>query len=152
MGCFLGMRKCKIPSHNTGKIGQKSITTHWAIYFAVIICHFLNAFCSCYSHSKNTKFCPWRSNWQWNYMRWGTYIRYFQYPSRLIGVFYTTMITSSNGDIFRVTGHLCGEFTGPQWRGALMLSLIWAWINGWVNNRAAGDLRRHHAHYDVIVM
>ena len=24
--------------------------------------------------------------------------------------------------------------------------------NGWVNNRAAGDLRRHHAHYDVIVM
>ena len=25
------------------------------------------------------------------------------------------MMTSSNGDIFRVTGHLCGEFTGPQW-------------------------------------
>ena len=23
------------------------------------------------------------------------------------------MMTSSNGDIFRVTGHLCGEFTGP---------------------------------------
>ena len=23
------------------------------------------------------------------------------------------MITSSNGNIFRVTGHLCGEFTGP---------------------------------------
>ena len=39
-----------------------------------------------------------------------------------------------------------------QWRGALMFSLIWAWINGWVNNRKAGDLRRHGAHYDVIVM
>ena len=26
------------------------------------------------------------------------------------------------------------------------------WINGWVNNREAGDLRRHRAHYDVIVM
>ena len=39
-----------------------------------------------------------------------------------------------------------------QWRGALMFSLIWAWINGWVNNREAGDLRRHRAHYDVIVM
>ena len=25
-------------------------------------------------------------------------------------------------------------------------------INGWVNNREAGDLRRHRAHYDVIVM
>ena len=24
-------------------------------------------------------------------------------------------MTSSNGNIFRVTGHLCGEFTGPQW-------------------------------------
>ena len=25
------------------------------------------------------------------------------------------MMTSSNGNIFRVTGHLCGEFTGHQW-------------------------------------
>ena len=39
-----------------------------------------------------------------------------------------------------------------QWRGALMLSLICAWINDWVNNRQAGDFRRHHAHYDVTVM
>ena len=36
-----------------------------------------------------------------------------------------------------------------QWRGALMFSLICAWVNGWVNNREAGDLRRHRAHYDV---
>ena len=26
------------------------------------------------------------------------------------------------------------------------------WINGWVNNHAAGDVRRHRAHYDVNVM
>ena len=39
-----------------------------------------------------------------------------------------------------------------QWRGALMSSLICAWINGWVNNREAGDLRRHRAHFDVIVI
>ena len=25
------------------------------------------------------------------------------------------MMTSSNVNIFRVTGHLCGEFTGPRW-------------------------------------
>ena len=25
------------------------------------------------------------------------------------------MMTSSNGNIFRLTGHLCGEFTGPRW-------------------------------------
>ena len=39
-----------------------------------------------------------------------------------------------------------------QWRGALMFTLICARINGWVNNREAGDLRRYRAHYDVIVM
>ena len=30
--------------------------------------------------------------------------------------------------------------------------LIFAWIAGWANNRAADDLRRHRAQYDVIVM
>ena len=39
-----------------------------------------------------------------------------------------------------------------QWRGALKFSLICAWINAWVNNHEAGDLRRHRAHYDAIVM
>ena len=39
-----------------------------------------------------------------------------------------------------------------QWRGALMFSLICVWINGWVNNREAGDLRPHRAHYEVSVM
>ena len=39
-----------------------------------------------------------------------------------------------------------------QWRGALMISLICAWINPWVNNRKAGDLRCLRAHYDVTVM
>ena len=39
-----------------------------------------------------------------------------------------------------------------QWRGASVLSLICAWTNGWVNNRDAGDFRRHCAHFEVIVM
>ena len=33
-----------------------------------------------------------------------------------------------------------------------MFSLICIWINGWVNNRKAGDLRRYRIHYDVTVM
>ena len=37
-------------------------------------------------------------------------------------------------------------------RGALMFPLICAWINAWVNNREAGDLRLHRAHYYVTVM
>ena len=39
-----------------------------------------------------------------------------------------------------------------QWRRALMFSLICFWINGWVNNREAGHLRRYRAHYDVTAM
>ena len=49
-----------------------------------------------------------------------------------------SMMTSSNGNIFRVTGPLGGEFAGRQWIpphkgqwcGALIFSLICAWING----------------------
>ena len=45
-----------------------------------------------------------------------------------------------------------GEFPHKgQWRGALMFSLFYAWLDGWVNNRDAG-LRRHRAHHDVTVM
>ena len=33
-----------------------------------------------------------------------------------------------------------------------MFTLICVWINGWVNNHEAGDLRRYRVHYDVIVM
>ena len=39
-----------------------------------------------------------------------------------------------------------------QWRGAFVFSLICTWINDWVNNHEAGDLRRHHGHYDANVM
>ena len=39
-----------------------------------------------------------------------------------------------------------------QWCRALMFSLICTWINGWENNREASDLRRHHAHYDTVMM
>ena len=69
------------------------------------------------------------------------------------------MMTSSNGYIFRVTSHLCGEFTGHPWIPLTMTSVadflcfLWSMpeINAWVNNREAGDLRRHRAHYDVIL-
>ena len=35
-----------------------------------------------------------------------------------------------------------------QWRGALMFSLISTWANNW----DTGDLRCHHAHYDITAM
>ena len=63
-------------------------------------------------------------------------------------------------NIFRVTGHLCGEFTGPRWIPLTKASdaerwcFLWSapWINGWVNNREASDLRRHRAHHDIMAM
>ena len=84
-------------------------------------------------------------------------------PTSIFPVF---MMTSSNGNMFHVTGFCAGnspvtagnspvtvEFPSHrQWHGALMFSLIYAWTNGWVNNQDAGDLRRHRAHYDITVM
>ena len=45
---------------------------------------------------------------------------------------YSCMMTSPNGNIFRVTGHLCGEFTGPRWiphtkaSGAELWCFLWS--------------------------
>ena len=72
----------------------------------------------------------------------------------------TNMMTSSNGNIFHVTGSLCGEFTGHRWIPLTKASdkelwcFLWSepWINGWVNNREAGDLRCNRARYDATVM
>ena len=68
------------------------------------------------------------------------------------------MMTSSNENIFHVTGTLWGESIGHRWiplkndiHAELWCFFICAWTNGWTNNRDAGDLRRHHAHYDVTV-
>ena len=63
-----------------------------------------------------------------------------------------------NGNIFRVTGPLCGEFTGHRWiphtkaSDAELWCLICTPINGSVNNGKADNLRCHRAHYEVIVM
>ena len=67
--------------------------------------------------------------------------------------FCANMMTSSNGTFILFIGPLCGFPGSPvkslhqgQWRGALMFSLIWTWTKNWVNNRDAGDMRRHSAH------
>ena len=77
----------------------------------------------------------------WNYVTW-------------------SMMTSSNVNIFCVAGPLCVEFTGYRWilrtkaGDAELWYFLWSArrINSWENNREAGDLGRHRAHYYVIVM
>ena len=63
------------------------------------------------------------------------------------------MMTSSNGNSFRVTGYLCGEFTGPWWipRTKASDAGLWCFFD-WINNREVGDLRHHPTHCAVIVM
>ena len=74
------------------------------------------------------------------------------------------MMTSSNGNIFRVTGPLCGEFTGHRWilhtKRPVTLSfdvLFDPRLNKSLSKQSWGwwyiiDVRHHRAHYDVIVM
>ena len=69
------------------------------------------------------------------------------------------MMTSSNGKISRVTGPLCGEFTGhrriPRTKAseAELWCFLWSALNNsWADNGDAGGLRRNRTHYDVIVM
>ena len=87
--------------------------------------------------------------------------KFLQTPMRTMSSYWDMcMMTSSNGNSFRVTDTLCGEFTGHRWIprtkasdvGALIFSWICAWIKDWVNNCEACDLRRHRGHYDVIVL
>ena len=42
------------------------------------------------------------------------------------------MMTSSNGNIFRVTGHLCGKFTGPRWISHTKASDAELWCFLWI--------------------
>ena len=78
----------------------------------------------------------------------------------LINTEMITMMASSNGNISALlaicagNSAVIGEFPWQgQWRGALIfITFICAWINGWVNNREAGDLGRHRTHYGVNVM
>ena len=73
---------------------------------------------------------------------------------------YLSMITPSNGNIFRVTGPLCGEFTGHRWipctkaSDAELWCFLWSAFEQAVKETIgdAGDLRRHCTHYDITVM
>ena len=65
--------------------------------FPVIFCPWV--FVNCWHHGMN------RHNWSF-LAQDNLYISY---------TFYRYMMTSSNRNIFRVPGHLCGEFTGHRW-------------------------------------
>ena len=49
-------------------------------------------------------------------------------------------MTSSNGNIFRVTGHLCGEFTGNRWipLAKAIDAELWCFLNKQLNKQSWG--------------
>ena len=74
-------------------------------------------------------------------------------------IFKTIMMTSSSGNIFRVIGHFLGEYIGtggfPSQKPVTRSSDVFFNLRlnkNWANNWEAGDLKRHRAHYDVIIM
>ena len=67
------------------------------------------------------------------------------------------MMTSSNGNIFRVNGPLCSSVTGEFLSQRPVMRSIYVFVDLSLNKRLSkqfesNDLIRHHAHYDVIVM
>ena len=79
-----------------------------------------------------------------------------QNPCELISSYFCEGITGEHDDVIKwkhfrrywpfVWGIQWSLVNSPhkgQWHGDLMFSLICAWINGWVNNGEAGDLRHH---------
>ena len=58
--------------------------------------------------------CTWHSIWWYHTISRNTVVWKDKHASSLDSIVITVyMMTSSNGNIFRVTGPLCGEFTGP---------------------------------------
>ena len=69
-------------------------------------------------HLSIMEFCLWSYiKWPRNSLFCWVYPPTWCDPSKCYVYRFSTvhMMTSSNGNIFRVTGHLCGEFTGPRW-------------------------------------
>ena len=63
----------------------------------------------------------------------------FRYPQHTGRKSNIAMVTSSNGNIFRVTGHLCGEFTGRRWipRTKTSDAELWCFFHLRLNKRSS---------------
>ena len=84
-----------------------------------------------FSYRMAASLLPQRHSW-WHH-KWKHFLRYWP----LVRGFHQSPVNSPHRG---------------QWRGALMVSLICTWTNGWVNHRDAGDLKFYRAHYDVTVI
>ena len=83
----------------------------------------------------DTQIDPWVNYDVWTQWRPGHTLYIAQQWYSATASLTQAMMTSSNGNISRVTGHLCGEFTGPRWiphtktSDAELWCFLWSW--GW---------------------
>ena len=108
---------------------EKSCTVSCLFNWPAEVSHFTYADISITGHMNDIKMPSTNDD----VIKWKYYPRYWPF---VLGIHWSPVNSPHKG----------------QWRGALMFSLICAWINGWVNNGEASDLRRYRTHYDVIVM
>ena len=83
--------------------------------------------------TKLTSFRKWTGNVHDDVIKWKYFPRYWPFVQGFTGDRWSPRTKASDAELW------CFLWPAP-------------WINGWVNNREAGDLRRHRAHCDVIVM
>ena len=77
---------------------------------------------------------------------------WFETPSRSLWRHCNVWGLSERLSYWELIENISRKFTyNGQWCRVAMFSLIYTWTNGWLNNRDAGDLRCHHAHYDITV-
>ena len=88
---------------NTGTHNQHFIKNAINQYFSA---RHVNCRCMCCGKGMAQQEFNQMLDWGWS-KSWGQYLA----PSGSI----CSMMTSSDGNIFHVTGLLCGEFTGPRW-------------------------------------
>ena len=99
-------------------------------HFTVVMRHFS---IGDWSHYGNVLYMSWAGTAHDDVIKWKHFPRYWPFVQ---GIRRSPVISPHKG----------------QWRGGFMFPLTCDWINGWVSNHDAGDLRRHRAHYDVTVM
>ena len=122
MACYRDLNRC------SGDDIQLSLC--WRSHFNITMNDFLSYF-GRYTKNCESSFCqivvtgvPAGCRYHDDVIKWRHSPRYWPFVRGL----HRSLVNSSHKD---------------QWRKALMFSLIYAWINGWVNNREAGDLWRH---------
>ena len=103
---------------------------------AVEIRNVIRKCCQRYTSNSSQRISFQQVSWVWGWLQWSIRVSWWRHPIETFSALLT----------------LCSGNSQSQCRGALMFSFIYAWIKGWINNREDGDLRRHRAYCDVIVM